>query len=420
VEGCTTKRIGKNGKKEAEMPESIANKTAIIGMGCTRFGERWEAGPMDLVTEAAEECFEDAGIEPKEIQAAWFGAVYPYSGMGGLPLAVTLRLPWIPVTHVSNYCATGTEALRAACYAVAAGVYDVALALGVEKLKDAGYGGLPGSGASSLGNTIFPGLEGNVSPNITMPGMFAMLATRYFSQYRLSPEEGKRTLAKISAKSHHNGALNPKAHLRREVTVDEIMKAPIIAWPLGMYDCCGVSDGSAAAIVTRADMARKFRPDAVYIKSLQIAISAGYELSYTDWDYAHVETTYRAGIKAYQEAGIKNPREEISLMETHDCFSITELTEYEDLQISPRGQAKEDIDAGFYDLDGAVPCQPDGGLKCFGHPVGASGLRMVYELYKQFQGKAGVRQIKNPKMGLTQNMGGTPPGCIIGITILGL
>lgn len=420
MEGCATERIGKNGKKEAEMPESIADKTAIIGMGCTRFGERWEAGPMDLMTEAAEECFEDAGIEVENIEAAWFGAVYPYSGMGGIPLAVALRLPWIPVTHVNNYCATGTEALRAACYAVAAGVYDVALALGVEKLKDAGYGGLPGSGAASLGATIFPGLEGNVSPNITMPGMFAMLATRYFSQYGLSPEEGKRTLAKISAKSHHNGALNPKAHLRREVTVEEIMNTPIIAWPLGLYDCCGVSDGAAAAIVTRADMAKKFRPDPVYIKSLQIAISAGYELSYTDWDYAHVETTYRAGIKAYQEAGIKSPREEISLMETHDCFSITELTEYEDLQISPRGRAKEDIDAGFYNLDGKVPCQPDGGLKCFGHPVGASGLRMIYEIYKQLQGKAGLRQIKNPKLGLSHNMGGTPPGCIIGIAILGL
>jgi acetyl-CoA C-acetyltransferase len=321
---------------------------------------------------------------------------------------------------VTNYCATGTEALRAACYAVAAGVYDVALALGVEKLKDVGYGGLPGSGGTSLGATIFPGLEGNASPSITMPGMFAMLATRYFSQYGLSPEEGKRTLAKISAKSHHNGTLNPKAHLRREVTVEEIVNAPIIAWPLGMYDCCGVSDGSAAAIVTRADMAKKFRPDPVYIKSLQIAISGGYELSYTDYDYAHVETTYRAGIKAYQEAGIKKPRDEISMMETHDCFSITELIEYEDLQISPRGRAKEDIDAGFYNLDGKIPNQPDGGLKCFGHPIGASGLRMDYEIYKQFQGKAGPRQIKNPKLGLSHNMGGTPPGCVVAVTILGL
>lgn len=402
------------------MSESIANKTAIIGMGCTKFGERWEAGAMDLIIEAAKECFEDAGIESKDIEAAWFGAVSPHSGMSGIPLATALRFSWIPVTRVENFCATGTEALRAACYAVAAGVYDIALALGVEKLKDAGYGGLPGTGAASLGALLFPGLEGNVAPNITAPGMFAMMATRYFSQYGLSPGEGKRTLAKISAKSHHNGTLNPKAHIRREVTVEDIVNAPIIAWPLGLYDCCGVSDGAAAAIVTRADMAKKFRPDPVYIKSLQVAISGGYEIGYTDYDYAHVETTYRAGIKAYQEAGIKNPREEISLMETHDCFSITELTEYEDLQISPRGRAKEDIDAGFYNLDGKIPNQPDGGLKCFGHPIGASGLRMDYEIYKQLQGKAGPRQIKNPKMGLSHNMGGTPPSCVVAVTILGL
>jgi acetyl-CoA C-acetyltransferase len=368
------------------------------------------------MVEAVKECFEDAGVEPKDIEAAWLGTCFPYTGMTGMPLAMALKFPWIPVTHVENACATATEALRAACYAVAAGVYDVVLALGAEKIKDIGYGGLPTMGGASL----FPGLEGNVGPNMTAPGMFAMMATKYFSQYNLSPEEGKRTLAKISSKSHHNGTLNPKAHLRREVSVDAIMNAPIVAWPLGLFDCCGVSDGSACAIVTRADMAKKFRPDPVYVKSFQIAISGGDELMYSDYDYAHVETTYRAGIRAYQDAGIKNPREEISLMETHDCFSITELTEYEDLQISPRGRAKEDIDAGFYNLDGQIPDQSDGGLKCFGHPIGASGLRMDYEIYKQLQGKADQRQIKNPKIGLSHNMGGFPAGCVVAITILGL
>jgi len=202
--------------------------------------------------------------------------------------------------------------------------------------------------------------------------------------------------------------------------VEDVMKAPIIAWPLGLYDCCGVSDGAAAAIVTRADMAKNFRPDPVYVKAIQIAASSGEELLYTDYDYAHVETTYRAGIAAYREAGIKNPREEISMMETHDCFSINELTQYEDLGISPRGRAKEDVDAGFFNLDGKIPNEVDGGLKCFGHPIGASGLRMVYEVYKQLQGKAGPRQIKDPKIGLTHNMGGTPPSCIVAVGIVGL
>lgn len=399
------------------MAEGIRDKVAIIGMGCTKFGELWDKGPEDLMIDAFTEAIEDAGIEKKDIGAAWFGSCFDEVNVGksAAPLSLALKLPFIPVTRVENFCATGSEALRGACYAVASGAYDIALALGIEKLKDTGYGGLPNLVVSLTGQ------KGRfISPNFTAPGGFAMMATRYFAHYGLSPEEGKMTLAKISSKSHHSGTLNPKAHLRAEAPVEVIMKSPIIAWPLGLYDCCGVSDGGAAAIVTRADMAKNFRTDPVHIKSLQIGISSGEELMYTDWDYTYVETTYRCGVKAYQEAGIKNPREEISMMETHDCFSITELTEYEDLQISPRGKAKEDIDAGFFNLDGQIPVQPDGGLKCFGHPIGASGLRMMYEMYKQLQGKAGERQIKNPKFGLTHNMGGVPPMNIVSVFIVGL
>ena len=389
--------------------KGIKDKVAIVGMGCTKFGELWDKGVSDLIVESYKEALEDAGIEPKDIEAAWQGNLYDFTAVSAMPVSTTLKLPFIPVTRVENMCASGSEALRGACYAVAAGIHDICLALGVEKLKDTGYGGLP-AGGGGVG----------VGPNATAPGMFAMMATRYFAKYGLSPEEGKRTLAHISSKSHHNGTLNPKAHLQREISIEDIMRAPIIAWPLGLFDCCGVSDGSAAAIVVRADMAKNFRTDPVYVKSLQIAVSSGEESSYTDYDYAHVESTYRAGVRAYEEAGIKNPREEVSMMEVHDCFSITELVTYEDLQISPRGRAGEDINAGFYDLDGQVPCQPDGGLKCFGHPIGASGLRMMYEMYKQLQGKAGPRQIKDPKMGLTHNLGGVPPRCVCSACIVGL
>ncbi|MBE9501547.1 MAG: acetyl-CoA acetyltransferase [Chloroflexi bacterium] len=389
--------------------KGIKDKVAIVGMGCTKFGELWEKGVSDLIVESYKEALEDAGIEPKDIEAAWQGNLYDFTAVSAMPLSTTLKLPFIPVTRVENMCASGSEALRGACYAVAAGIHDICLALGVEKLKDTGYGGLPAGGGGA-----------GVGPNATAPGMFAMMATRYFAKYGLSPEEGKRTLAHISSKSHHNGTLNPKAHLQREISIEDIMRAPIIAWPLGLFDCCGVSDGSAAAIVVRADMAKNFRPDPVYVKSLQIAVSSGEESAYTDYDYAHVESTYHAGIRAYEEAGIKNPREEVSMMEVHDCFSITELVTYEDLQISPRGRAGEDINAGFYDLDGQVPCQPDGGLKCFGHPIGASGLRMMYEMYKQLQGKAGPRQMKDPKVGLTHNLGGVPPRCVCSVCMVGL
>jgi len=398
------------------MAEGIKDKVAIIGMGCTRFGERWDMGSEDLIVEAFEEAIEDAGIEKKDIQAAWFGSCIESAnvGLSALPLSVSLKLPSIPVTRVENFCATGSEALRGAVYAVASGAYDVCLALGVEKLKDTGYGGLPEMGMQ-LGIK-----NGFIFPGVTAPGCFAMMATAYFSKYGLDPKEGKEILAMISAKSHKNGARNPKAHLRREVTVEQIMNAPMIAWPLGLFDCCGVSDGAAAAIVCRADMAKSFRSDPVLIKAMQIALSSGEELMYSDWDGTYVKPTVECAAKAYEEAGIKDPRNEISLMEVHDCFSITELVTYEDLQISPRGKAGNDVRDGFFELDGKIPCQPDGGLKCFGHPIGASGLRMMYEVYKQLQGKAGDRQVKDPKIGLTHNMGGFPIMNVISVVIAGL
>lgn len=396
---------------------TIKDKVAIVGMGCTKFGERWDAGYEDLMVESFTEAIADAGIEPKDIQAAWSGTQFTEvnQGVSGLPLAEALKLPFIPVTHVENMCASGSEALRGACYAVASGAYDIALALGVEKLKDVGYGGLPDMSIGAAGKK-----EALFNPNLTAPGSFAMLATRYFARYGLSAEEGKEMLAKVSAKSHHNGAMCEKAHLRKAASVEQIMNAPIIAWPLGLFDCCGVSDGSAAAIVVRADMAKNFRTDPIFVKALQIAASSGEELMYSEFDYTHVETTTRAAERAYQEAGIKNPREEISMAEVHDCFSITEAVTMEDLQFSPRGKVKEDIDAGRFDLTGEQPIQTDGGLKCFGHPIGASGLRMMYEEYKQLQGKCGQRQVKNPKFGMTHNLGGFPSRCVISTFIVGL
>jgi len=396
------------------MAEGIKDKVAIIGMGCTKFGERFDASPQDLMVEAFIECLADSGLEKKDIQAAWWGCHMPdiSVGRGATTLGTTLKLPFIPITRVENFCATGSEALRGAVYGVASGAYDICLALGMEKLKDTGYGGLPLAGGLGYKAPLH-------MFNLTAPGGFAMMATKYFSKYNLNPQDGKMMLARVSAKSHRNGALNPKAHLRKEVTVEQVMNAPVIAWPLGLFDCCGVSDGAAAAIVCRADMAKKFRPDPVFVKSIQISVSSGEEMLYTKWDGAHVEPGYRAGVMAYKEAGIKNPREEVSMAEVHDCFSITEAVTMEDLQFSPRGKVKDDIEAGRFNYDGAQPIQIDGGLKCFGHPIGASGLRMMYEMYKQIQGKADKRQLKDPKVGLTHNMGGFPSMCVVSVCIVG-
>ena len=260
-------------------------------------------------------------------------------GRSALPLSLTLRLPNIPVTRVENFCATGTEAFRGACYAVASGAYDICLALGVEKLKDTGYGGLPSFVGSDSGSLIWQWF-----PNMTAPGAFAQLASAYAATYKVPNADLKRAMAHVSAKSHTNAVSNPKAHLRKALSEDQVMAAPIIAHPLGLYDCCGVSDGAACAIVTTPEMAKKLgKKNIVTVKALQLALSSGEEMGYNDWDGDHFITTSKCSTKAYQEAGIASPKDAISMMEVHDCFSITELVTMEDLHLSERGKAWRDV-----------------------------------------------------------------------------
>ncbi|PIU22744.1 MAG: acetyl-CoA acetyltransferase [Chloroflexi bacterium CG08_land_8_20_14_0_20_45_12] len=385
--------------------ESIKDRVAIVGMGCTEFGEKWDKSSGDLVVDACYEAFEDAGVDPqRDIQAAWVASCFSQftSGYTGQILSIPLKLEYKPITRVENFCASGTDALRNAAYAVAAGMYDVVLVAGVEKLKDSGFAGLPYVSAIPDPSVT------EMMHHSVAPVHFALAATRYFYHYNLSPEEGKRILGKIAVKNHHNGTLSPKAHFRREVTLEQVINAPMIAWPLGLFDCCGNSDGAAAAIITRAELAKNFRHDYVLIKGLGMSVGAKQGELQDDYDFVHFEETVTAGQAAYQEAGITNPRDKLDLAIVHDCFTITELIIYEDLGFSPRGKGKEDVDSGFFSLDGGLPVNTDGGLKCFGHPIAASGLRMVYEVYKQLQGKAGARQLKDPKIGLTHNLGGVP------------
>ena len=382
------------------MASGIKDKVAILGMGCSKFGERWDTSPDDLMVEAYIEALDDAGIEPNQLDAAWFSHHIDDigAGKGGTPMSVALRLPNISVTRVENYCASGSEAIRGAVYAVAAGAADIAIALGMEKLKDTGYGGLPATNYGTFGPQI--------GPSGSAPGNFAQLASAYRAKHGVSAEDMKRAIAHVSVKSHANGAKNPKAHLQKEVTEEQVMNAPMIAEPLGLFDCCGVSDGAAAAIVTTPEIAKSLGKDnLISVKALQLSVSNGLESHHNTWDGSYFHTVRIAAKKAYAEAGITKPREEISMMEVHDCFSVTELVTMEDLFISEEGQAVKDVMDGFYDADGQVPCQIDGGLKCFGHPIGASGLRMLYEMYLQLQGRADKRQLENPTIGLTHNLG---------------
>jgi acetyl-CoA C-acetyltransferase len=367
------------------------------------------------MVEAFAEAVDDSGIERDRIEAAWLGVFYQEQSVArsGLPLSMALRLPNVPVTRVENLCATGTEALRGAVYAVAAGAVDIALAFGVEKLKDSGFAGLPERTKGTFDDLWQPGF--------TPPGAFAQLGAAYAARHGLPMADVKRAMAHVSWKSHENAVLSPKAHLRNRITIEQALAAPMVAYPLGLYDCCGVSDGAACAIVTTPAIAAALgKRDMVTVKALALAPSNGVEMGHASWDGGHTLTSRIAAQRAYAEAGIADPAREIDLMEVHDCFSITELVLMEDLGFSAHGRAVHDVLDGRYDRSGAVPCQTDGGLKCFGHPVGASGLRMAYEIYTQLLGRAGERQLPSPSLGLTHNLGGIPNRNVASVSVLGL
>ncbi len=384
---------------------TIKDKVAIIGMGCTKFGERWDVGPEDMLIEAAYEAYEDAGIDPKDIQAAWVGTLR--SGEAGGIVADALKIRNIPITRVENWCATGHEALRNAAFGVASGMYDVAMAIGYEKLKDTGGGGL------GVGRGTNPVTQARA----TAPGYFSLIANRYFHHYGIPEDEGKELLAQIAVKNHHNGSMSPKAHFQKPVTVEQVVNAPIIAWPLGLFDCCPTTDGAAAAIICRADLARNFRDDPVYIKGIGFSVDSMLPHTRPGFDWMGFEANREAARQAYEQAGVTNPRKDLDLAVVHDCFTITEMVIYEDLGFTERGKGPDEIRNGTFTLEGELPVNTDGGLKSFGHPVGASGLRTAYEIYTQLQGRAGPRQVKDAELGLCHTLGGPPQ--VACVTILG-
>jgi acetyl-CoA C-acetyltransferase len=387
--------------------KGIKDRVAIIGMGCTKFGEHWDKGAEDLLCDAAYEAYASAGVQPGDVDAYWLGTMG--SGVSGLTLSEPLKIDYKPVTRVENMCATGSESLRQACYAVASGAYDMAMAIGVEKLKDSGFSGLV------MTNPPNDGTPASMTP----PALFSLLAPAYFKKYGLDAEKGKEVISRIAWKNHRNGAKNSKAQFQKEVSMDTIRNSPKIADPLGIMDCSGVSDGAAAAIVVRAEDAHKYCKNPIYIKALSfVAGPAAGPLS-PEYDFTSFPEVVASARDAYAQAGITNPREQISMAEVHDCFTPTELVLMEDLGFSARGHAWQDVMEGFFDLDGHLPINPDGGLKSFGHPIGASGLRMMYEMWLQMRGEAGPRQLDHPKVGLTHNLGGQPGRCVSFVSVVG-
>ncbi len=389
----------------------IRDRVAIIGMGCTRFAEHFDKSFDNLVIEASGEAFASGGVTKEDVDAFWLGTAG--SAMSGIALARPLQLEGKPVTRVENYCATGSDALRQAAYAVASGAYDMAMAVGAEKVKDSGYSGLP----------PVPIPTDGTNRTLTAAAMFSMVVPAYAQKYGIDEDELKTVLARIASKNHSNGARNPRAQFRREMSVEQLCAMPRVAGDLSVFDCAGVADGAAAAIVVPAEDALRYTDKPLYIKALSLIAGNGNTLLDPAYDYTTFPEIVRCAGDAYAQAGVTDPRAELAMAEVHDCFTPTELVLMEDLGFCERGTAWKEILAGAFDLDGDLPVNPDGGLKSFGHPVGASGLRMMFEAWLQLRGDApderristyGVRDLA-----LTHNLGGYPGEMVSLITILG-
>jgi len=391
----------------------IRDRVAIVGMGCTRFAEHWDKGVDDLLVDATGEALASVGegLGHDDVDAYWLGTAQ--SGMSGMVLAKPLQLEGKPVTRVENMCATGSEALRQAAYAVASGAYDVAMAVGVEKVKDSGYQGL----------NAFPIPTDGTNRTLTAAAMFSMVAPAYARRYGVDPDELRRALARIASKNHHNGARNERAQFRREMTVEAICAMPAVAGDLSVFDCAGVADGAAAAVVVRAEDAHRYTDAPLYVKALSLVAGNGSGLTDPAYDYTSFPEVARSAADAYAQAGVTDPRSELAMAEVHDCFTPTELVLMEDLGFAPRGSAWREVLDGAFDLDGDLPVNPDGGLKSFGHPVGASGLRMLFEAWLQLRGEAPddrrIATTGDRHLALTHNLGGYPGEMVSFVSIVG-
>ena len=384
------------------------DRVAIVGMGCTKFKEHWDCSADDLVVSAMTECLESTGgkVALSDVDAFWVGT--QGSGMAGVTVSRPMHVS-APVTRVENYCATGSDSLRNAAYAVASGAYDVVMAVGVEKLKDSPYSGLTAAWPPSDGTKV----------DWTAPASFSLLAPAYAKKYGLTERELRDVLTHIAWKNHQNGALNPRAQFRKAVSKETIEKSACVAGPLGVFDCSGVADGSAAALIVRAEDAHRYTDNPMYVKALSLTSGTGGGLRESLQDFTTFPEVEQSAREAYEQAGVTDPRHQISFAEVHDCFTPTELVLMEDLGFSPRGTAWRDVLDGVFDLSGALPVNPDGGLKSFGHPIGASGLRMLFECWLQFSGRAVDRQLKDPKLAITHNLGGQPGECVSFVSVVG-
>ena len=373
----------------------MTNKVCVLGAGSTKYGKLNES-IIEIALNASKDAIESAGITPKDIQAGYISNVFGVTDkqVHMAPVIMSnLGIPYVPGLTIESACGSGSVMFREAYANIAAGFYDCVLALGVEKITHTG---------TTQSTTLFSYCSdffyegGN---GASFPGLFASIARAYMTIHKANEED----LAYVAVKNHENGILNPKAHVRKKITVDDVMKSPVVASPLKLYDCCPFSDGASAIILCNEEFAKKNGNP--YVEVIGSGRGASPAAVQSREDITTIPSTISAAKQAYKMAGI-TPKD-IDFAEVHDCFTIAEIIDIEDLGFFPKGTAAHAVTAGATRRNGEIPINPSGGLKSKGHPIGATGIGQIVEVFEQFTGKAGERTIKNAETALTHNFGAT-------------
>ena len=380
---------------------------AVIGIGLTKFGELWDKSFRNLIAEAGSKAILDSGIAGKDIDGLYVGSMSAGRFIGQEHIgslvsdAAGFANLYLPSIRVESADASGGVAFRQAYLSVASGLNDVVVVGGVEKMTD-----VVGTAATDI---LATGLdqEWEAFFGSTLAGIHGMIATKHMKDYGTTREQ----LAQVAAKNHSNGALNPFAQFKRAIPVERILGSPIEAYPLTMLDCSPVSDGAASVILCAAEKAKEYTDKPIKIigsgqASDTLALHARKNI-------CTFNSTVKAAERAYQQAKIKP--EDIDLAEVHDSFTIAEILAVEDLGFVKKGEGGRAIEQKITTLDGKIPINPSGGLKAKGHPVGATGVAQIAEIVMQLRGEAENRQVKDAKIGLTQNVGGAGASCVVNI-----
>ena len=380
---------------------------AVIGVGLTKFGELWDKSFRQLITEAGSKAILDAGIEGKEIDAMYIGSMSSGRFIGqehvGALVADASGFSYthIPATRVEGACASGGLAVREGFLSIASGMNDIVVVGGIEKMNDV-------AGATATETLAMAAdQEWEAFFGATFPGLYAMIAMRHMHEYGTT----KKQLAQVAVKNHKNGCGNPYAQYQQEITVEHVMNATPVAYPLGLFDCSPVTDGAASIVLCAAEKAKNYTNKPVTI------IASGQASDtlalHARRDICTLDSTVNAAKMAYKQA--KMTPKDINIAEVHDCFTIAEICAIEDLGFVKKGEGGKAIDNKITTPNGSLPVNTSGGLKSKGHPVGATGVAQIVEITQQLRGEADKRQIKNARVGLAHNVGGSGATCVIHI-----